>query len=81
MYGPDGSLGISVVEVTQTGAFVGTGALDGAFFGNDITICISHPFGDMRRKLFGWIPFIDAVSMCLQRDPDDRPTLDELEPW
>ena len=116
MYGPDGvkvlDFGISVVadetSLTQTGAFVGTGAwmAPEMVLGNDITektdvyalglvlafIALgAHPFGEGRADALMYrilnsdpdldgipSPFIDAVSMCLQRDPDDRPTLDEL---
>ena len=116
MYGPDGvkvlDFGISVVAdetaLTQTGAFVGTGAwmAPEMVLGNDITektdvyalglvlafIALgAHPFGEGRADALMYrilnsdpdldgipAPFIDAVSMCLQRDPDDRPTLDEL---
>ena len=116
MYGPDGvkvlDFGISVVadetSLTQTGAFVGTGAwmAPEMVLGNDITektdvyalglvlafIALgAHPFGEGRADALMYrilntdpdldgipAPFIDAVSMCLQRDPDDRPTLDEL---
>ena len=116
MYGPDGvkvlDFGISVVadetSLTQTGAFVGTGAwmAPEMVLGNDITektdvyalglvlafIALgAHPFGEGRADALMYrilnsdpdldgipAPFIDAVSMCLQRDPGDRPTLDEL---
>ena len=116
MYGPDGvkvlDFGISVVAdetaLTQTGAFVGTGAwmAPEMVLGNDVTektdvyalglvlafIALgTHPFGEGRADALMYrilntdpgldgipAPFIDAVSMCLQRDPDDRPTLDEL---
>ena len=116
MYGPDGvkvlDFGISVVAdetaLTQTGAFVGTGAwmAPEMVLGNDITektdvyalglvlafIALgAHPFGEGRADALMYrilntdpdldgipAPFIDAVSMCLQRDPDNRPTLDEL---
>ena len=116
MYGPDGvkvlDFGISVVadetSLTQTGAFVGTGAwmAPEMVLGNDITektdvyalglvlafIALgTHPFGEGRADALMYrilntdpdlegipAPFIDAVSMCLQRDPDDRPSLDEL---
>ena len=116
MYGPDGvkvlDFGISVVAdetaLTQTGAFVGTGAwmAPEMVLGNDITektdvyalglvlafIALgAHPFGEGRADALMYrilnsdpdldgipAPFIDAVSMCLQRDPDDRPKLDEL---
>ena len=116
MYGPDGvkvlDFGISVVAdetaLTQTGAFVGTGAwmAPEMVLGNDVTektdvyalglvlafIALgAHPFGEGRADALMYRilntdpdldgipePFIDAVSMCLQRDPGDRPTLDEL---
>ena len=105
MYGPDGvkvlDFGISVVadetSLTQTGAFVGTGAwmAPEMVLGNDITektdvyalglvlafIALgAHPFGEGRADALMYrilntdpdldgipAPFIDAVSMCLQR--------------
>ena len=116
MYGPDGvkvlDFGISVVAdetaLTQTGAFVGTGAwmAPEMVLGNDVTektdvyalglvlafIALGrHPFGEGRADALMYRiantdpdldgmsePFLGAVSMCLQRDPDDRPALDEL---
>ena len=116
MYGPDGvkvlDFGISVVAdetaLTQTGAFVGTGAWMALemVLGNDVTektdvyalglvlafIALGrHPFGEGRADALMYRiantdpdlegmsePFLGAVSMCLQRDPDDRPGLDEL---
>ena len=116
MYGPDGvkvlDFGISIVAdetaLTQTGAFVGTGAwmAPEMVLGNDITektdvyalglvlafIALGrHPFGEGRADALMYRiantdpdlegipePFIDAVSMCLHRDPDDRPGLEEL---
>ena len=116
MYGPDGvkvlDFGISVVAdetaLTQTGAFVGTGAwmAPEMVLGNDVTektdvyalglvlafIALGrHPFGEGRADALMYRiantdpdldgmsePFLSAVSMCLQRDPDDRPGLEEL---
>ena len=116
MYGPDGvkvlDFGISVVAdetaLTQTGAFVGTGAwmAPEMVLGNDVTektdvyalglvlafIALGrHPFGEGRADALMYRiantdpdlegmsePFLGAVSMCLQRDPDDRPALEEL---
>ncbi|MEG3586419.1 MAG: serine/threonine-protein kinase [Actinomycetota bacterium] len=116
MYGPDGvkvlDFGISVVAdetaLTQTGAFVGTGAwmAPEMVLGNDVTektdvyalglvlafIALGrHPFGEGRADALMYRiantdpdldgmsePFLGAVSMCLQRDPDDRPGLEEL---
>ena len=116
MYGPDGvkvlDFGISVVAdetaLTQTGAFVGTGAwmAPEMVLGNDVTektdvyalglvlafIALGrHPFGEGRADALMYRiantdpdldgmsePFLSAVSMCLQRDPDDRPALEEL---
>lgn len=116
MYGPDGvkvlDFGISVVAdetaLTQTGAFVGTGAwmAPEMVLGNDVTektdvyalglvlafIALGrHPFGEGRADALMYRiantdpdlegmsePFLGAVSMCLQRDPDDRPSLEEL---
>ena len=116
MYGPDGvkvlDFGISVLAdetaLTQTGAFVGTGAwmAPEMVLGNDVTektdvyalglvlafIALGrHPFGEGRADALMYRiantdpdldgmsePFLSAVSMCLQRDPDDRPDLEQL---